>query len=103
MKAGIHALILWAIVPALACGQISEELLQVHFIDVGTGDCIYIQTGNDTILATTDGQTLIISYVGVATTTPGLDPTRCRAITQAGTQCKRKPSAGSVYCWQHRS
>ena len=29
--------------------QISEEFLQVHFIDVGTGDCIWIHTGDDGI------------------------------------------------------
>ena len=39
------------------------------------------ETGDDTILATTDGQTLSINYVDAAPTTPGLDPTRCRAIT----------------------
>ena len=38
----------------LACitstyAQNSEELLQVHFIDVGTGDCIWIHTGDDGI------------------------------------------------------
>jgi endonuclease G len=27
---------------------------------------------------------------------------RCRAITKAGTQCKRKASPGSNYCWQHQ-
>ncbi len=27
--------------------QIAEELLQVHFIDVGTGDCLWIHTGDD--------------------------------------------------------
>ena len=59
------------------------------------------ETGDDTILATTDGQTLSINYVVVEPTTPGLDLTRCRAITQAETQCKRKPSAGAVFCWQH--
>ncbi|HET6558051.1 MAG TPA: hypothetical protein VFG54_12100 [Prolixibacteraceae bacterium] len=26
---------------------------------------------------------------------------RCQAITQAGAQCKRLPSEGSRYCWQH--
>jgi len=27
---------------------------------------------------------------------------RCQAITKAGTQCKRKASPGSNYCWQHQ-
>lgn len=27
---------------------------------------------------------------------------RCRAITQAGTQCKRNAKEGSIYCWQHQ-
>ena len=27
---------------------------------------------------------------------------RCQAITKKGTQCKRKASAGSNYCWQHK-
>lgn len=26
---------------------------------------------------------------------------RCQAITQKGTQCKRKAKSGSIYCWQH--
>ena len=25
----------------------------------------------------------------------------CAAITKKGTQCKRAPSPGSLYCWQH--
>ena len=28
-------------------------------------------------------------------------PLRCTATTKAGTQCKRKASAGSSRCWQH--
>lgn len=28
---------------------------------------------------------------------------RCQAITQKGTQCKRKASKGSIYCWQHKN
>jgi len=27
---------------------------------------------------------------------------RCQAITQAGTQCKRKAEAGNRFCWQHQ-
>jgi colicin import membrane protein len=27
---------------------------------------------------------------------------RCKATTQAGTQCKRNASEGSEYCWQHQ-
>jgi hypothetical protein len=27
---------------------------------------------------------------------------RCMATTRKGTQCKRKASAGSNYCWQHQ-
>jgi colicin import membrane protein len=27
---------------------------------------------------------------------------RCKAITKAGTQCKRSAQAGSDYCWQHQ-
>ena len=41
------------------------------------------ETGDDTVLATTDGQTLSINYVATGPTTPGLDASRCRAITQA--------------------
>lgn len=26
---------------------------------------------------------------------------QCQAMTQAGTQCKRKASPGSKFCWQH--
>lgn len=29
-------------------------------------------------------------------------PTRCQAITQKGTQCKRNAEKGSIYCWQHK-
>ena len=35
--------------PTLSRAQIDERLLQVHFIDVGTGDCIWIHTGDDGI------------------------------------------------------
>jgi len=28
---------------------------------------------------------------------------RCKATTQAGTQCKRMAESGSDYCWQHKS
>jgi endonuclease G len=28
--------------------------------------------------------------------------TRCKAITKAGTQCKRNAQPGSDYCWQHQ-
>lgn len=59
------------------------------------------ETGDDTVLATTDGHTLRIGYVDAGAATPGLDPTRCRAITGAGTQCKRRPSTGTPLCWQH--
>jgi beta-lactamase superfamily II metal-dependent hydrolase len=60
------------------------------------------ETGDDTILATTNGQTLNIRYVGAGSGATGTDPSRCQAITQSGTQCKRRASAGTVYCWQHR-
>ena len=59
------------------------------------------ETGDDTILATTNGQTLNVRYVAGRIT--GTDPSRCQAITKSGTQCKRKASAGSAYCWQHRN
>ena len=26
----------------------------------------------------------------------------CAAITKKGTRCRRKPSKGSIYCWQHK-
>ena len=59
------------------------------------------EAGDDTILATTDGQTVDIRYVG-GTEPPVTEPRRCQAITQAGTQCKRMAEEGSSYCWQHR-
>jgi hypothetical protein len=38
----------------------------------------------------------------VSSETPtGSDDGRCQAITQKGTQCSRRASAGSRYCWQH--
>jgi beta-lactamase superfamily II metal-dependent hydrolase len=45
------------------------------------------ETGDDTILATTGGQTLNIRYVDAVTGDTGADPSRCRAITQSGTEC----------------
>lgn len=38
------------------------------------------------------------SYVNSGSSSSG----RCQAITQKGTQCKRKASKGSIYCWQHK-
>src|SRR5450759_3173211 len=35
-------------------------------------------------------------------TSPSSGDGRCQAITQAGTRCKRKAEAGSIYCWQHK-
>ncbi len=32
-----------------------------------------------------------------------LNPSKCKAITQAGTQCKRTAKEGSDYCWQHQN
>lgn len=32
-----------------------------------------------------------------------LNPNQCKAITKAGTQCKRTTKEGSDYCWQHQS
>lgn len=31
----------------------------------------------------------------------GMDAALCQAMTKDGDQCKRKPSAGSKFCWQH--
>jgi hypothetical protein len=28
---------------------------------------------------------------------------QCQAFTKSGTQCSRKPEAGSRYCWQHQN
>jgi hypothetical protein len=42
-----------------------------------------------------------------ADTAPRVEPSpeqreeRCAATTKKGTQCLRKPKAGSAYCWQH--
>lgn len=30
------------------------------------------------------------------------DASRCKAVTQSGTQCSRRPEPGSDYCWQHK-
>ena len=59
------------------------------------------ETGDDTILATTDGRTLNIDYVTAAGPGPVLDVARCQAITRAGNQCRRSPTTGAVFCWQH--
>jgi len=32
-----------------------------------------------------------------------LDRKQCKAITKAGTQCKRMAEPGSDYCWQHQN
>jgi competence protein ComEC len=59
------------------------------------------ETGDDTILATSNGQTVSIDYVQPdSTAAPTAD--RCQATTRAGAQCKRKPTAGSQFCWQHQ-
>ena len=59
------------------------------------------ETGDDTVLAKTDGVTLSIDYVLPPTSTNDLDLSRCQAMTKAGTQCKRRPSDGTAFCWQH--
>ena len=48
MKAGFSSVLLFTFTTFLHA-QISEKLLQVHFIDVGTGDCVWIHTGDDGI------------------------------------------------------
>lgn len=35
--------------------------------------------------------------------TASTESTRCKAITQQGTQCKRNADSGSDYCWQHKA
>ena len=59
------------------------------------------EAGDDTVLALTDGVTLSVDYVLPLKPTTTLDPSRCRAMTQAGAQCKRRPTAGTAFCWQH--
>ena len=59
------------------------------------------ETGDDTVLASTDGVSLTIDYVHPTASNTALDPSRCRAMTQAGTQCKRRPADGTTFCWQH--
>jgi hypothetical protein len=39
--------------------------------------------------------------VCVAVIMTALGVLACAALTKKGTQCKRAPSPGSVYCWQH--
>lgn len=56
------------------------------------------ETGDDTVVVTTDGRNVTVRYAGDAPLPP---PNQCQAITGAGTQCKRKPKEGSRYCWQH--
>src|SRR5262249_35616404 len=34
--------------------------------------------------------------------TPRSNAPRCPAITKKGTQCSRRASPGSTYCWQHQ-
>lgn len=49
----------------------------------------------------TDGTTYEFwkdSYINSGSISSG----RCQATTQKGTQCKRKASKGSIYCWQHK-
>jgi len=59
------------------------------------------ETGDDTILATTNGQTISIDYVQAdSAAAPVIN--RCQATTRAGAQCKRTPSADSQFCWQHQ-
>ena len=39
--------------------------------------------------------------VGLIATFLSFQVVACAAITKKGTQCKRAPSPGSQYCWQH--
>ncbi|HKX46042.1 MAG TPA: MBL fold metallo-hydrolase [Planctomycetota bacterium] len=58
------------------------------------------EAGDDTVVLRTDGATLQIHYAD-APPEPVGDPTRCQATTMAGSQCKRKATAGGPFCWQH--
>ena len=80
-------------------GRVMEHAGSVTDWDDKTPTLIPVgaETGDDTILATTDGQTLNIAYVTPAPSTTGLDPSRCQAITQAGAQCQRRPSTGTAF------
>ena len=85
------------------------KALPVEIVDLlllGWGNLPNHRTrGDDSIVARTSGKAsdLQIGYASQQTPTPAADPTRCQATTQAGTQCTRKPKAGSKYCWQHKS
>ena len=57
--------------------------------------------GDDTVVATTDGQTVTVRYADEAPPVDALPSDQCQATTQAGNRCKRKAKAGSQFCWQH--
>ncbi len=86
--------------------QVSQELIlntKVWRTDLGDKSPLKpvgTEGGDETVVLRTQGTTIEIGYIQQAAT-PGLDPTRCQAITLQGTQCKRKPASGGVFCWQH--
>ncbi|HZM00416.1 MAG TPA: MBL fold metallo-hydrolase [Planctomycetota bacterium] len=61
--------------------------------------------GDDTIVVTTFGRASDLTVRYASDPAPSgvvADPTRCQATTLAGAQCRRAPSAGSPFCWQHQ-
>lgn len=55
-----------------------------------------ITDGEDVNISETDTESSYdtgTSYVSYGT---------CAATTKKGTRCRRRPSKGSIYCWQHK-
>jgi len=75
--------------------------LQVHFLDVGTGDCIWIRTGDDGIVSNgqLEGFNLVIDG-GDAPSFGRVDG--YKAASAYLQEDDRLPKDGSMFCWQYQ-
>lgn len=84
----------------------SENLIVWRTIDDAVSDgyiaCSVCRPGSSNSSRSVQGQSSVISNVqNINVSTNRQTKTRCIAITQKGTQCKRNAKSGSYYCWQH--
>lgn len=70
--------------------QLESRIEENEFTTNNLSSNLFLQHGN---LIRTDSS----EQVKILTT-----PKQCKAITKAGSQCKRNPKEGSDYCWQHQ-
>jgi colicin import membrane protein len=64
-----------------------------------TGGAIQAVTATNSV----NYSTTTVNDEGAASAKAVQNKNQCKAITQAGTQCKRMASDGSDYCWQHQT